>query len=396
MITLCEKYRANCFKEIKGQDFAIDKLKSFIKNFGIGKKRAVILFGPSGTGKTALAYALASETDAEIVELNASELRNREKVNEIIGEASKQKSLFSNKKILLVDEIDGISTTDRGGLGEIIAITEKSAFPVIITANNIWDHKFSLLRNKAELVQLKEVSPSIIFSITQKIANKEKINVSDDMLKRISFNVRGDVRAAINDLQAIANGDEDAVDERNKEQDIFRVLQKLFKERFDNSMFDLFDSLNMGLDEVFLWIEENIPEEYKGEELFNAFEAMSIADVFRGRIHRQQHWRFLVYENILLSGGISASKKSIKLGFTKYKRPERILKIWLAKRKNEKKTSISMKFAKITHSSKKRTMKNFFLLPFIIDETAVKRMRLSEEEIEFLKERKNELLERLC
>lgn len=43
---------------------------------------------------------------------------------------------------------------------------------------------------------------------------------------------------------------------------------------------------------IFLWIEENIPYEYKGEELARAYDALSIADVFRGRIHRQQHWRF--------------------------------------------------------------------------------------------------------
>ena len=70
-----ERYRPRKFSEIKGQENAIDKLKSFIKNFGKGKN-AMILYGPPGTGKTTLAYVAAGETNSEIFELNASDLRN--------------------------------------------------------------------------------------------------------------------------------------------------------------------------------------------------------------------------------------------------------------------------------------------------------------------------------
>ncbi len=57
----------------------------------------------------------------------------------------------------MVDEVDGISMVDRGGLSELISLIEISKFPIIITANNIWSKKLSPLRKKAELVQLKEV-----------------------------------------------------------------------------------------------------------------------------------------------------------------------------------------------------------------------------------------------
>ena len=54
MIPLCEKYRCECFVDIKGQESAIDSLKSFFKNFPF--KKALLLHGPAGTGKTSLAY----------------------------------------------------------------------------------------------------------------------------------------------------------------------------------------------------------------------------------------------------------------------------------------------------------------------------------------------------
>jgi replication factor C large subunit len=78
-----EKYRASKLSQIRGQELSIDKLKLFLKNFPV--KRAVLLHGPPGVGKTSLAYALASEYDAEILEMNASDLRNKEKISQVIG-----------------------------------------------------------------------------------------------------------------------------------------------------------------------------------------------------------------------------------------------------------------------------------------------------------------------
>ena len=84
-----EIYRPKRFSEIKGQNDAIDKIKTFLKNFGKGKN-ALILYGPPGTGKTTLAYAAAAETNSEIFELNASDLRNKEKLREILRPALEQ------------------------------------------------------------------------------------------------------------------------------------------------------------------------------------------------------------------------------------------------------------------------------------------------------------------
>ena len=55
---------------------------------------------------------------------------------------------------------------------------------------------------------------------------------------------------------------------------------------------------------------ENIPKEYSGKALEKAYDALSNADKFRGRIYRQQFWRFLVYQNIFQTAGISHAKKN--------------------------------------------------------------------------------------
>jgi hypothetical protein len=42
-------------------------------------------------------------------------------------------------------------------LGELLGLIEKSSFPIIITANDIWQQKFNLLRQKSEVIGLKEI-----------------------------------------------------------------------------------------------------------------------------------------------------------------------------------------------------------------------------------------------
>jgi len=91
---LTEKYRPSLY-EIAGRQETVKQLKDFILLYGKSKgKKAALLYGPSGSGKTILPYALAKKLDYEIIELNASDFRNKEKINSIVGQAIKQKSLF--------------------------------------------------------------------------------------------------------------------------------------------------------------------------------------------------------------------------------------------------------------------------------------------------------------
>ena len=382
-----EKYRPKIFADVKGQTSAIEKIKELLKD---KKNRALILHGPPGTGKTTLAYVAAKETKSEIFELNASDLRNKDKLQEILKPAMEQKSLTNENKIILVDEVDGISGVDRGGLNELLTLIENSSYPIILTANDIWDKKFSALRRKTELVQLKEIDYKTIKDILILILRKEKNFVDNDILTNIAIKAKGDLRAAINDLQIIAGMEEPEalLDERNKETDIFSALRLIFKGKPTNDMLKTYDSVNMSIDEIILWVEENIALEYTGESLARAYDLLSKVDIFKGRIYKQQYWRFLVYENIFLSYGISSSKKESKsFGFTSYKKPTRILKIWMNNQRTMKKKSISQKYSKCVHIGEKRALQDFPLIKKIINsnDKIKKELKLTEDEIEYLK-----------
>ncbi|RMD66725.1 replication factor C large subunit, partial [Candidatus Pacearchaeota archaeon] len=375
-MSLVEKYRPKKFSDFVGQEAAIKAVKEFIRNFP--KKKALLLHGPAGSGKTSLALALANELNYELFELNSSDVRNRASLEEKLKPASQQSSLFKKGKILLMDEVDGVTGTEYGGISELARLIDSTSYPIVMTCNDVWQSKLAPIRARAKLVEVKALDIGTIVSLLSRICEAEHINKDPRFLKQIAIKSQGDLRAAINDLESYANVETGVnIDElRDREENIFNILRRLFKER--DSFLDLFDKSDLSLDEIMLWIEENIPREYKGEALVRAYYALSNADVFRGRIYRNQFWRFLVYQNIFQSAGISYAKSAPNRGFTRYERPKRVLKIWLNNQKIEKKKSVSKKYAKLVHCSSKRVLKDFkTLLPILNQQGVYRALRLS-------------------
>src|SRR3989338_2035718 len=256
--SFAEKYRPAVLKELIGQDQAVQEVQKFLKEFP--KKKGIILHGPSGTGKTTLVNAIAKEHNLDIFELNSSDLRNRLKLEEILKPASLQQSLFKIGKILLMDEVDGVTGTDIGGVAELIRILEKSAHPIIMTGNDIWDSKFSDLRPKCKLVEMKPLFIDDIVKVLEGIVKKEGHKENIHYLKQIAIKSQGDIRAALNDLQTYVLTDQTNVDfleERSKKDSIFNILKKLFQERSDS--LDLFDKIKLSQEEILMGREKIAP-----------------------------------------------------------------------------------------------------------------------------------------
>lgn len=383
-MSLAEKYRAKRYSEILHQETAVSEVTKFLKEFP--KKKALILHGPAGTGKTSLAIAAATENDLEILELNSSDLRNRSQLEERLKPATQQMALFKKGKVLLMDEVDGVTGTDIGGIPELVRLINMTSFPVIMTCNDVWQSKLSPVRQKSKVVEMKPLDLGSTIALLLKISEAEGYNKSPQFLKQIAIKSQGDLRAAINDLEsygALEGEDIDITDKRHVSQSIFNVLRRLFKER--QPFLELFDSTDESLDQILLWIEENIPKEYRNEALAKAYIALANADRFRGRIYRQQHWRFLVYQNAFQSAGISFAKDSTLDGFTKYEKPKRILKIWLNNQKIAKKKTIAKKYARMVHCSSKRVLRDFpTLVPILKQESVQEKLKLSDDEIAYV------------
>lgn len=384
------KYRPKTFSDMVGQDKQIEEVKTYFKNFPKVKKKAILLTGYPGVGKTTLVEVLAKETNSEIFELNASDFRSKKLMHEKLLPVLEQTSLFKQNKIILIDEIDGLSgMKDRGGASELALLLEKSQFPIICTANDADSKKLKPIKKKCLVIELLEISPSVVKTVLKSILEKENKQVTLKVLNDIAINSRGDLRSAINDLESVAvkdNPEEIEIAKRFKKDDIFNVLRTVFQEKADNQMLRVYDSVDIGLDEIMLWIEENITKVYSGKELAKAYVRLAQADLFKGRIYRRQYWRFLVYENIFLSYGIAQSKGDIrKTGTYKYTKPGRILKIWLNNVKHAKRKTIAQKYAKMTHVGMKRIMSEWREVKNILKNPTVQvELKLTTDEIAYI------------
>lgn len=396
-----KKYDPKSEKDIVGQDSALMELNSFIANFSRQKKKAALLYGPSGSGKTASVYAVGSKYGFEIVEVNASDFRNKEQIGLRLGQALKQQSLFAKGKIILVDEIDGLSgQKDRGGIGEITSLIENPAFPVVMTASDPFDHKFSKVRSRSSMIPFVERSFQDVFAVLKGICAKENINFDEAALKGLARRSAGDLRAAINDLQSLseekrslAREDLDFLTERNRVEQMPSALIKILKNSDPAIALGAFENVKEDIDEQMLWLDENLPKEYLApEDIRMAYDALSRADVFRGRIRRWQHWRFLAYVGDLITAGVAVAKSRKYPGVAKYSQTTRILKIWRAKMKRAKAESVAQKIALRTHTSVRRALKD--TLPFMqqvfrhrreLSEKISDELKLCEEEREWMR-----------
>jgi len=357
MTLLLTKYSPKLSTDLVGNDAARIKLKDFVVNYKSQKKTAAILHGPLGTGKTSLVYALAKELDYDILELNSSQLRNKDAIHSFLTAALGQMSLFMRPKIILIDEADNTSgRKDRGGMAELAKVIAKSKFPIICTANDVLDKKIKPMKKVSKLIEIHKPHLDEIIAFLKNICQKENIEFDDNALSSLARQSDGDIRAALLDLQVL----------RHQKITLEKVMELDDRKR-TQTILHAFRDVDLNPDHIMLWMEYNLPKEYTdAKSLQAAFEHLSRADIFKKRIMRWQHWRYLVYIFDLLSAGVSSAKEERNPNQIEYSQSSRLLKIWMAKNKNAKKREIAKKYAATMHTSTKVAMQHFPYLKHII------------------------------
>ncbi|MEM4222280.1 MAG: replication factor C large subunit [archaeon] len=384
-----EKYYPKKLDDVVGHYSAIEKLLEWWKN----PRKPLLISGPVGVGKTCLIYAFANEYDLEVLEMNASDQRNASIIERYVGNAATTRSLFGKQKIILLDEIDGLyGNEDRGGIAALEDVIKKAKVPLIMTCNSIWDPKLKSLRKECEILELKRLHPASIVGLLKKIADKEKIDVEQEVLKKIAENSAGDVRAAVLDFQAIADGkkkvtleDLKILSPREKTETMFSAMQIILNSFDFEKVTDLKNTLDEDPDFILKWVDENIPLQYKNpEDLFLAYEKLSKSDLFFSRVFNRQDYSLQNYAFDLMTLGVCFSKKERYKGFIKYSFPSTMLLLSQSKETREKRLSILSKISKKAHVSTNMAYQDFYIFKELLEKCA-KFFGLTEEELEFIK-----------
>jgi len=327
-------------------------------------KKAALLYGPPGVGKTSLVHAFAKENGWEVIELNASDFRTREVIERVVGAASTLGSITgATGRIILADEVDGIDVrADTGAVQALTRLIGETRVPIVLVANDPWDPKLAALREMCQLIQFRRIPKPTVASVIKKIAMSEGLKISEDKIKEIAEKSGGDLRSALNDLQIAAAADLE-VAERDREKEIFAALTSVFHSGKYSEAVAALQNLDLEPAEFFTWVLDNVPDQLTVEDLASAMEFLSKADLFLQRVNLKQSWGLLRYAIPLMTAGVAVSKKAKPKQFVKYSYPSRIRFLSSTRAERELLDGICLKIGRALHMSSRKARTE--MLPFV-------------------------------
>ena len=347
---LLDKYRPSTLSDVIGNRKAVEELRKWAQSWPHDKK-AALLYGKPGTGKTSSAIALATDMGWEAIELNASNQRTQHVINKIAGEASRAQSLFGGRRLIVLDEVDNLhGNADRGGARAVTELVKKTGQPVILIANDLYGVT-PALRASCKLIQFYAIRYDSIRKVLIRILTQEGVKVDSEFIEEILNNAHGDVRSAINDLQANLEQPSPELVPRDRTQSIFEFLRSVFTARDMKTSLYLSYSLDETPEDIIHWIDENLPRAYRGEPLANGFGVLSRADMYLGRTRRWQSYNLWRYAIELMTCGVNVESGAQAHVSSRYSPPTRWTKLGQTRSKRAVRDSIAAKIGHISHLS---------------------------------------------
>jgi replication factor C large subunit len=357
-----EKHRPRKLDGLVGNHETIRTLKSWVESWisRIPSKRAALLVGPPGTGKTASVGALANDLDMELVEFNSSDKRNKDSIETLVWRAASQQTLDGRPRLILLDEVDGLSgTSDRGGVGAILKVIKDAVHPIVMTANDPNSPRLKDLMKVCQVFNFGLIESDDIEKILKRILSENNVDVSSEALDEIIEGSGGDLRAAISDLEShVRSGLTSSMIEpafRDSKRGTEETLRHLFASADSKMARRALSESELNHDSLVLWLEENLHLHLMTpKELDEGFEQLSLADITLGRIMRDQNWKLLAYVYDYLSIGVAMSRSETPFRRVKYSQPTWPLLVWQGNRKRDKQSEILASLSMVTGVSKRR------------------------------------------
>lgn len=372
------------------------KIVQWMENWleGIRSKRSLVLHGPPGIGKTTVSLALANHFDIPVIEMNASELRNADSMKRIAKMASLYRDLFSAiegkkgpDKIILIDEADNIFESrrsdtggDYGGLTELLKIIRTTENPIILTLNDYYG-----FRRKGSGRQILEMSEVIaldpykrkrtiehreykqrVMKRVSSILEEEGISIPLNVVETIVDRNDKDMRSILNDLESMqylsGNPGSGSIElwERDQVKDIFKVLELTFWRFNYEELFQALYSSDVSPDEYLLWIDQNLSQVATDPvDLADAYDYLSNADKFRGRIMKKQHYEFMAHIQEIAGGLRSVILRSDRK-YVRFFPPQYLIKMGRLRQARAGRKSATEKLSRVMHCSRDMVADQFW------------------------------------
>lgn len=345
-----DKYSPKRLEDVVGHNDIINKLRTWLNNWeAVHIKKTMkipfskenpgakscLISGPPGIGKTTLTNLVGRTLGYEVMELNASDTRNKSSLEKDLQDAVSNRVIsFSNKpinttkRLIIMDEVDGMGGSDRGGITELIKIIKISKMPIICICNDRQSPKIKSLANSCYDLRIRRPTKQQIANRLVAIGQREGIAIEPNAAELLVEESGNDIRSSINALHMWSIGSKtNSNGSQIKYQEMKDNLHRIEKDKvlrlspFDACLKILsgskpgVDNLNERYEGFFidysllpLLIEQNyidtykngvfnnksIPEIEKYDRLMEACESVSDLDLLDKCIHGlDQNWSLL-------------------------------------------------------------------------------------------------------
>ncbi len=206
-----EKYRPQRLTDIHGQEEIVERLQSYIEQDDVPH---LLFSGPAGVGKTTASTAIAREIYGEdwrgnFLELNASDQRGIDVVRDRIKGFARS-SFGGEFRIVFLDEADSLTSDAQAALRRTMEqFSDNTRF---ILSCNYSSKIIDPIQSRCAVFRFSPLSDEAVAEQVREIAAAEEIEITDDGVEALVYAAAGDMRRAINSLQAAATTGE-VVDE---------------------------------------------------------------------------------------------------------------------------------------------------------------------------------------
>jgi replication factor C large subunit len=377
MMMWSEKHRPRTVQEMVGNENARLAAIKWLAGWVSGS-RPLLLVGPPGTGKTTLVHALARQLDYDVVEMNASDMRNKEALQaRIIPILQNTANLIGKKMMLFLDEVDGISgREDTGGLDILIDLMKEPTVPVIMAANEK-SLKIRKLVKACKMVEFSPVPSRLLLLLLDHILQSEGVKLGPGDRTSIVDNSRGDIRSLLNSAQSRAAGYSTVSNKDVVDVDIADAINGYFNAGSMEQAMQFITKADVlytdpryrptspeekRKDMLAALFSSIVSSQMEQHDLALLLDVLSRADMMVGRANASRQWHLLKYINSMIATGLYERSRQKGIKYSQYAMPWPVIGPIFARSQSTRK--ILNELALALHIS--RSSAGLFVLPYFI------------------------------